>query len=211
MIGASKQVTSYIGWWPLGAGVLDSQWPALSATGDKLAHVTYISDGHPEICRKDLLIPRAPGVKVISSRYEQRDPQYSPDGKHMALDSTRGADWEVCMSDGDGTHLVQISNFKDQRSGTPHWSPDNQKIVFNTRRSNAGDTSSTLPNGCHGSYLQISPISVFPAGRTMESGSSSCRARLAKREFTVALPLAGRGSARGACYRRFRVESVGVI
>jgi Tol biopolymer transport system component len=113
--------------------------PVISAKGDKLAYVRWISGGRYQIWRKDLLNPRVPGVKLISSSYQQRDQQYSPDGKHIAFESTRGGIREVWMCDADGTHLVQISNFKDPRTGTPHWSPDSQKIVFDTRRSDIAE------------------------------------------------------------------------
>ncbi len=112
--------------------------PAISTKGDRLAYVTYIFRG-AEIWRKDLLNPRASGVRLIPSTYSQWDVQYSPDGKHIAFDSNQGGIAEVWISDADGTHLVQISNFKYPRTGTPNWSPDSQKIVFDTRRSDIGE------------------------------------------------------------------------
>jgi Tol biopolymer transport system component/DNA-binding winged helix-turn-helix (wHTH) protein len=116
-----------------------TSWPAISPKGDKLAYVTTISGGLAEIWRRDLLNPRAPGVKLIPSTYSQFDVQYSPDGRHIAFDSHRGGVQEVWISDANGTHLVQISNFKYWRTGTPNWSPDSQKIVFDTRRSDIGE------------------------------------------------------------------------
>jgi len=109
--------------------------PIITAKGDKLAYVSTISDGHYEIWRKDLLNPRVPGVKLISSTVGQVNQSYSPDGKHIAFESTRGGVREVWISDADGTHLAQISNFKYPKTGTPNWSPDSQRIVFDTRLS----------------------------------------------------------------------------
>ena len=109
--------------------------PAISTKGDKLAYVTTISDGHMEIWRKDLLKPQAPGTKLIPSTYEQKDAEYSPDGKHIAFESQRSGIREVWVGDADGTNLVQISDFKDPRTDSPHWSPDSQKIVFGSRPS----------------------------------------------------------------------------
>ncbi len=116
-------------------------WPVISTKGDKLAYVTSISGGRHEIWRKDLLNPPAPGVELMSTTSLQEDAQYSPDGKHIAFESTRGGAGvnEVWISDADGTRLVQISNFKYWHTGTPNWSPDSQKIVFDTRRSDIGE------------------------------------------------------------------------
>jgi Tol biopolymer transport system component len=111
--------------------------PVISPNGDKLAYVTYSApdSDHADIWRKDLLKPQSPAVKLISSTHQQITPAYSPDGKYIAFESTRGGAREIWMSDADGTHLVQISNFKHPVTGTPRWSPDSQKIVFDTRQS----------------------------------------------------------------------------
>jgi Tol biopolymer transport system component len=66
---------------------------------------------------------------------EDKAAQYSPDGKHIAFESTRTGFMEVWMSDPDGSRLVQISNFRHPVTGTPRWSPDSQKIVFDSRKS----------------------------------------------------------------------------
>ncbi|MBI3476761.1 MAG: PD40 domain-containing protein [Acidobacteria bacterium] len=124
--------------------------PAISAKGDKLAYVKPISGDHGQIWRSDLLNPGSSGVRLMASTYQQRSQQFSPDGKHIAFESTRGGIREVWMSDADGTQLVQVSNFKDPRTGSPHWSPDSQKIVFDTRHSElaelyVADISERLP------------------------------------------------------------------
>jgi serine/threonine protein kinase/Tol biopolymer transport system component len=115
---------------PFGQGLA---WPAISAKGDKIAFT--VSADNINIWRKDLLHPKLTAVKLIASTREQANPNYSPDGKHIAFESTRGGFREIWVSDADGSNLVQISKFTNNVTGTPRWSPDSAKIVFDSWRS----------------------------------------------------------------------------
>jgi Tol biopolymer transport system component/DNA-binding winged helix-turn-helix (wHTH) protein len=105
--------------------------PALSRKGDKLAYTR--NSANVNIWRKDLFHPHAPAVKLISSTREQTNPQYSPDGKHVAFESTRNGDREIWMTDADGTNSVQVTHFGAALTGTPRWAPDSQRIAFDSR------------------------------------------------------------------------------
>jgi Tol biopolymer transport system component/DNA-binding winged helix-turn-helix (wHTH) protein len=108
--------------------------PTISAKGDKLAYVRWDPSGNRiDIWRRDLRHPQAPAEKLISSTYEQSNATYSPDGKHIAFESTRSGSREIWIADADGTRPVQISHLKALVTGTPRWSPDSQKIVFDSR------------------------------------------------------------------------------
>jgi Tol biopolymer transport system component/DNA-binding winged helix-turn-helix (wHTH) protein len=111
----------------------DASLPAISRKGDKLAYTARTSNIN--IWRKDLVHPQSAAVKLISSTRVQLDPQYSPDGSHIAFESTRAGTHEIWISDADGTNLVQVSNFKNPLTGSPHWSPDGKKIAFDSRES----------------------------------------------------------------------------
>jgi Tol biopolymer transport system component/DNA-binding winged helix-turn-helix (wHTH) protein len=108
----------------------DAAWPAISRKGDRLAFTSSFNTIN--IWRKDLMHPASAGVKLLTSTREQTNPTYSPDGKHIAFESTRGGVQEVWVSDSDGTNLVQVSRLSNYATGTPRWSPDSTKLVFDS-------------------------------------------------------------------------------
>jgi Tol biopolymer transport system component/DNA-binding winged helix-turn-helix (wHTH) protein len=111
-------------------GLADSvQWFAISSRGERLAYSD--PSNNTNVWRKDLLNPKAPTVKVISSTRQQQNAKYSPDGTHIAFESSRGGVQGVWISDAEGANLVQISNAHDE-SGSPDWSPDGKKIAFDS-------------------------------------------------------------------------------
>jgi serine/threonine protein kinase len=122
---------------PFGQG---GNMPTVALTGDRLAYAVEVG-GNNEIFRADLLHPQTPPVKLISSTREQMGPAYSPDGKHIAFASDRGGTNEIWMSDSNGTNLVQLTSLKNPVTGTPSWSPDGRRIVFDSRAAVEEDKS----------------------------------------------------------------------
>lgn len=59
-------------------------------------------------------------------------PQFSPDDKMIAFESTRSGDYEIWMCRSDGTGVIQLTHFNSS-TGTPRWSPDGQQIAFDSR------------------------------------------------------------------------------
>jgi Tol biopolymer transport system component/DNA-binding winged helix-turn-helix (wHTH) protein len=108
----------------------DATWPAISRKGDRLAFTSSFNTIN--IWRKDLMHPTSAGVKLLTSTREQTNPTYSPDGRHIAFESTRGGVQEVWVSNSDGTNLVQVSKLSNYATGTPRWSPDGTKLVFDS-------------------------------------------------------------------------------
>jgi len=61
-------------------------------------------------------------------------PVFSPDGKRIAFQSTRGGAMEVYLMNADGSHPVRLTHMTEQRLGAmrPTWSPDGKRIAFQT-------------------------------------------------------------------------------
>jgi dipeptidyl aminopeptidase/acylaminoacyl peptidase len=106
---------------------------AISRRNSKLAFADL--SANIIVQRRDLQNLQSKPENLISSTREESNPQDSPDGEHIVFESTRTGVREIWMSDADGSHPVQISNFRNNQTGTPHWSPDSQYIVFDSRES----------------------------------------------------------------------------
>ena len=114
---------------PFGEG---GEYPAISAKGDRLTYQAGHYAGI-NIYRRDLLHPGREPVKVIASTRVSFQPRYSPDGKYIAFVSNRSGNFEIWMSNSDGTGIVNVSKLNNPQTGTPNWSPDSKKIVFDSR------------------------------------------------------------------------------
>jgi Tol biopolymer transport system component len=72
--------------------------------------------------------------RFLSSTRTDTNPQYSPDGKRIAFESSRSGRSEIWIADADGSHEFQLSFVGSPSSGYPRWSPDGNRIVFHSRR-----------------------------------------------------------------------------
>jgi Tol biopolymer transport system component/DNA-binding winged helix-turn-helix (wHTH) protein len=107
--------------------------PVLSLKGERLIYASGV--WNENIWRA----PIGPGhrigkpERIIFSTLQEEGPQYSPDGKHIAFQSTRSGSFEIWRADADGTNLVQLTSFGGPLSGTPRWSPDGRQISCDSR------------------------------------------------------------------------------
>ena len=72
-----------------------------------------------------------PAVTISSTRMDW-NPQFSPDGRRVAFQSTRSGDWEIWLADPDGANAVQLTSMGAPLTGTPRWSPNAQMIAFHS-------------------------------------------------------------------------------
>jgi len=76
---------------------------------------------------------------LLTSSAVDRSPQYSPDGRWIAFQSSRqGVNAAIWMANADGTELAQITNISSPFSGTPRWSPDGRWLAFDAVEKGGG-------------------------------------------------------------------------
>ena len=73
-------------------------------------------------------------VRAISSTMLDQNPQFSPDGSRVVLQSDRSGSQEIWVVDPDGANALQPTTMNAQFTGSPRWSPNGQKIVFDSNR-----------------------------------------------------------------------------
>jgi Tol biopolymer transport system component/DNA-binding winged helix-turn-helix (wHTH) protein len=118
----------------LSVGSESAYMPTISLRGNRLAYASGVWSEN--IWRVPIGVGHHGGKPenfINSSASEEEGPQYSPDGKHIAFQSTRSGNFEIWRADSDGTNLVQLTSFGGPLTGTPRWSPDGSHIAFDTR------------------------------------------------------------------------------
>ena len=103
--------------------------PAVSSQGGKLAYTRLGVDA-------DIWKFGSTGLRedFLSSTLDDRNAQFSPDGKKIAFESRRlGMDTQLWVANSDGTNPVPLTEGAKGVGGSPRWSPDSRSIVFDSQ------------------------------------------------------------------------------
>jgi Tol biopolymer transport system component/predicted Ser/Thr protein kinase len=130
----------------------DASEPAISRSAHRLAYVHRFS--HTSIWRMAApglegkrLRPLNQPASLISSTRDDESPQFSPDGKKIAFQSSRSGSLEVWICDADGSNAVQVTSFGGPDVSTPRWSPDGGRIAFDSNATGEWDIYVVGANG----------------------------------------------------------------
>ena len=109
----------------------------LELAGDHARHLAVSSDGRalavsPAGNDADIWRFRSAGVDdFLWSTLDERNAQFSPNGKRIAFESRRlGFDTQIWLANADGTNTAPLTEGLKGIGGSPRWSPDSRRIVF---------------------------------------------------------------------------------
>ncbi len=109
--------------------------PDWSPNGSKIVFTSHlVADDKLDSVTAEIYVIKPDGkgkrTRLTNNSEEERAPQWSPDGKHIAYMCRKGGtDFEICVMNADGTNQVQLTD-NALPDLTCSWSPDGKKIVF---------------------------------------------------------------------------------
>ena len=77
--------------------------------------------------------PLAPPKRILASTRMEESPSIRSDGKQIAFASNRSGYSEIWTARIDGSDAMQVTFLHNPVTGSPDWSPDARKLVFDSR------------------------------------------------------------------------------
>ena len=108
--------------------------PVVSMASGKLAYVRFDNKVW-DLYRLPLAVTgraAADPTPFASSTGGDMNPQYSPDGKHVAFESARSGEQRIWISEADGSNARPLFVSPDMYAGSPRWSPDGKFLTFDS-------------------------------------------------------------------------------
>jgi eukaryotic-like serine/threonine-protein kinase len=103
-------------------------FPALSKAAGSLAYSNSLFGNDSDIWRFG---PNGELQEFLSSTLDDRNPQFSPDGKRIVFESRRlGKGSQLWLANADGTSPTPLTEGTDGYHGGARWSPDSRRITF---------------------------------------------------------------------------------
>ena len=114
-----------------------------------------------------------PPEDFLSSTLDDRNAQFSPDGKKIAFESRRlGKDTQIWVANSDGTNPAPLTEGAEGVGGSPRWSPDSRSIVFDGQEPD-GRRAIYVVDAEGGRPRLLTTPGHCQAGRATASGSTS--------------------------------------
>ncbi len=107
--------------------------PSVSPKGHRLAYEQIMGSSSIWSLNLNKITEEDSNVQVATSKGYNRAPEFSPDRTKIAFESDRAGTMEIWTCKKDGSDLMRLTNFGGaQFLGPPRWSPDGQKITFDS-------------------------------------------------------------------------------
>jgi len=106
--------------------------PTISRRSELAFQEILYQDDVWQVDLKDKETPTGMPKRLIPAKGFNIRPQYSPDGKKIALQSSRSGYNEIWVCDRDGTNCNSVTHLKGV-AGAPRWSPDGKSLAFEFR------------------------------------------------------------------------------
>ena len=127
-------------------GIADARSPAISSAGarggSRLVYQSHVEDYNIRVLHRsaDGTWDASQSSSFAASTRDEQCPRVSPDGRRLAFVSDRSGWFEVWVcAYPEASDCRQLTSFRQGFVGSPRWSPDSKRIVFDARADGNAD------------------------------------------------------------------------